>query len=185
VQKPVSIGDRVYFSTEHGGLYCVDAKPDISGRAHRHWYAPGALRFLSASKNRVYAADPSGNTLILDAKSGAKVDMLETDKLSMKLTNIQSDRLYLATQEGLIQCFHEIGAKEPLRYDLDRKKALEAAMPAEEKKPSKSGKAPAKEPKAATDETPPEPDFGTQEEPEAAKPAPKSDDEGDKNPYGE
>ena len=53
VQAPAAIGDHVYFSTQHGGLYCVDAKPDESGQAVEHWYAPGALQFLAASKMRV------------------------------------------------------------------------------------------------------------------------------------
>jgi outer membrane protein assembly factor BamB len=136
VQMPVSIGERVYFSTQHGGLYCVDAKPDGAGRAVQHWYAPGALRFLAAGKKYVYAADHIGNTLVLDALTGARIDTLETQKSSLKFTNFQTDRLYLATPEGLIQCLHEIGVKEPLRYDLDRKKAAESAKPTEDKKAS-------------------------------------------------
>ena len=53
--------------------------------------------------------------------SGARVDSIETSKLSLKFMNEQTDRLYLAAPDGLVQCLHEIGIKEPLRYDLDAK----------------------------------------------------------------
>ncbi len=140
VQPPVSIGDRVYFSTKHGGLYCVDAMPDASSRAVRRWYAPGAMQFLAASEKRVYAADQTGNTLILDATSGARVDSLDTAKLSLKLMNSQTDRLYLAAPGGLVQCLHEIGIKEPLRYEPEQNQAAEKPKPAAEKKaPGKAG----------------------------------------------
>jgi outer membrane protein assembly factor BamB len=138
VQSPVSIGDRVYFSTQYGGMYCVGAMPDEAGRVVRHWFATGATQFLAASKDRVYAADRFGNTLILDAKTGKQADSIETSKQSFKFTNAQSDRLYLASPDGVIQCFHEIGVKDPLRYDLDRKKAIETYSPNSKKSSSKA-----------------------------------------------
>ena len=163
VQAPAAIGDHVYFSTQHGGLYCVDAKPNESGQAVEHWYAPGALQFLAASKMRVYATDRSGNTLILDGKSGERVDSLGTAALSLKFTNAQTDRLYLATPDGLLQCLHEIGLKEPLRYDLERKQAVAAAeaaakpAEAEKKAPAKGGEENAAEKKAPAKAQPKEP----------------------------
>jgi outer membrane protein assembly factor BamB len=210
VQPPVSIGDRVYFSTQHGGLYCVDAMPDAASRAVRRWYAPGALQFLAAGKKHVYAADQNGNTLILDAVSGARVDSLETAKLSVKLMNSQTDRLYLAAPEGLVQCLHETGLNEPLRYDLDRKQAAEAAKPVAEKKaPGKTGEegvvekkaagkasakkatedkgekvpAPEKEPAAEEQPAPEEKPAPEKTPAPADKPAPDAG--GDANPFGE
>jgi hypothetical protein len=185
VQPPVSIGERVYISTHHGGLHCVDAIPDAAGRVVKHWYAPGALQFLAASKKHVYAADKSGNTLVLDAASGDRVDTLDTSKLTVKLMNDQTDRLYLATPDGLVQCLREIGAKEPLHYDLERKQAEESAKPVEKK--GKAGeespfekkaaeKAPAKESKKAEakkgEEPAPADDAAAEDkQPEAEKPA--------------
>jgi hypothetical protein len=61
---------------------------------------------------------------------------MDTSKLSFKFTNVQTDRLYLATPEGLVQCLHEIGLKEPLRYDLDREIAAATFKPASDKKTS-------------------------------------------------
>jgi outer membrane protein assembly factor BamB len=138
VQSPVSIGERVYFSTKYGGLYCVDAMPDEAGRVVRNWFATGGTQFLAASKDRVYAADRFGNTLIIDAKTGKRVDSIETSKHSFKFTNVQSDRFYLATPDGVLQCFREIGVKDPLRYDLDRKQAIETYKPVEDKGRSKA-----------------------------------------------
>ena len=137
MQTPVSIGDRVYFSTQHGGLYCVDAKPDDAGRAVQHWYAPGALQVpRGRAKNTSMPPTTSATRSFSTRLTGARIDTLETSEISLKFTNFQTDRLYLATPEGLIQCLHEIGVKEPLRYDLDRKKAAESAKPTEDKKAS-------------------------------------------------
>jgi outer membrane protein assembly factor BamB len=188
VQPPVAIGDRVYFSSKHDGLYCVDVKPDSASRAVRRWFAPGAIQFIAASKKNVYAADRFGNTLILDAKSGNRVDSIETSKLTLKYLNSLTDRLYLASPNGLVQCLHEIGAKEPLRYDLDYKRAAEAVKPAAEKKAAtkageasipekKAGKAPAKEPKKEAEKT-------EEKEPASAE-EPSPDAGGDANPFGE
>lgn len=201
VQPPVSIGDRVYFSTKRGGMYCVDAMPDSAKRAVKHWYAPGALQFLAVNTKHVYAADASGNTLILDAQTGERVDSLPAAELSLKLVNSQTDRLYLASPTGLVQCFHEIGVDQPLRYDLERKKAEEAAKPvAEKKSPGKAGseaaskaasketvapkKSAAKKGKAAEDEKAAEEEKPAEEKPAEEKPAEeKPAESGGANPF--
>jgi outer membrane protein assembly factor BamB len=167
VQSPVAIGDRVYFSSQHEGLYCVDAKPDSATRALKHWFAPGAIKFLAANKKHVYAADRPGNVLVLDANTGEQIDSLEAAKMPTKLMNAQTDRLYLATSDGLIQCLHEVGLKEPLRYDLERKQAAEAAKPATSKKaPGKAGEKTAPDKKdGKTEEAKPETTEGGEDNP--------------------
>ncbi|MGO8691825.1 MAG: PQQ-binding-like beta-propeller repeat protein, partial [Thermoguttaceae bacterium] len=150
LQPPAVIEDRVYVPTQLGGMFCCEAK---SGR--QLWWAPQVLQFVAASKQRVYAADRTGRTEVLDAMTGARLDVLSTEPLPLKLLNVQTDRLYLATDTGLVQCLHEIEQTRPILHGEDRKvkREEEAAKPLPSVKKPKSEPAegePKPKPKAAT-----------------------------------
>lgn len=67
----------------------------------------------------------------------ALLDFLPTELLPQKLLNTETDRLYLATDRGLVQCLHEIEQSQPLVHDQDRKlkKKEEAEKPPAARKP--------------------------------------------------
>lgn len=69
---------------------------------------------------------------ILDARNGARLDTLYTQNLSLMLTNTATDRLYLASDDGLIQCLREIEQIRPLPHNIP---AAKAAKPTTEQKP--------------------------------------------------
>jgi hypothetical protein len=54
---------------------------------------------------------------VLDAASGAMLDKMPTDGKSTALVNDQTDRLYLVTNDGLVQCMHELGADLPFYHN--------------------------------------------------------------------
>ncbi|MGD0654072.1 MAG: PQQ-binding-like beta-propeller repeat protein [Thermoguttaceae bacterium] len=176
-QPAVVIDERVYAVASLGGLYCIDVK---TGK--QIWYAPGIFQFIAASKNRVYCADKIGSTRILDAATGAQLDVLPTASLNVKMLNDDTDRIYLADSKGLIQCLHEIGLTKPVSHGEARRRAAEEAAKssAAQKTPEKTGEekpAPKKETAAekikAGDET--------------EKPAPKDTNKTktDKDPFAE
>ncbi|OHB72885.1 MAG: hypothetical protein A2V70_03255 [Planctomycetes bacterium RBG_13_63_9] len=137
ILEPVaSIGESIYVTVQLGGMYCLDAKAGTET-----WFAPRIKRFIAASNERVYAADMLGRILILHAKTGARLDtMLDTmsaNAMFLKLMNSQTDRLYLASDTGLIQCLHELELAQPILHVRAPAKTPEAAKPA------------AKEPKGA------------------------------------
>lgn len=150
VQPAVVIGQHVYAATQPGGMYCLEAK---SGK--QVWWTPQAVQFVAASKDRVYASDKQGQMLILDAKSGARTATVTATAPLLKLVNAESDRIYLATETGLLQCLHETELSEPIRHlridkDVEATGATEAteavavpaeegAKPAEERKPVLGG----------------------------------------------
>ncbi|MEK6238278.1 MAG: PQQ-binding-like beta-propeller repeat protein, partial [Planctomycetales bacterium] len=147
LEKPAVIDNLVYLARHNHGLYCVyvsepppppegeeaaEAEENVrfrtigtGARADQFvtggvmkWYAPGAQRFIAASKDRVYAADTYGRTLILDAQSGARLGVIATEKSSTTFINTQNDRLYYATAKGLIQCLREIkNDKKPVWHN--------------------------------------------------------------------
>ncbi len=124
-QPAVLIDERLYAATSLGGLHCINAKTGT-----KIWYAPGVVQFVSASKSRVYGADKPGQILALDAATGAKLDLLPAASLPVKLINSDTDRIYLATPTGLIQCLREIDLTKPIIHGEERKKAAEEATKA-------------------------------------------------------
>lgn len=127
IQQPaVVIGEEVFVATQPGGMYCLDAK---TGK--EKWWAPRVKQFIAASKQRVYVADRLERILILDAKTGARLDSLDAVGLPIRLINSETDRLYLATETGLIQCLHELELAQPIPHGEARRKAAAAQATAE------------------------------------------------------
>ncbi len=143
-EPAVVIADRVYVATRLGGMYCLDARV-----GKEMWQAPGVSQFVSASKRRVYTSDKAGRLVVLDAKSGARLDTLATESLPIKMINSQTDRIYLASDRGLIQCLHEIELPQPLdhvQWEKEQKGAAEKAENVNEKDPLGDGDNPFNDP---------------------------------------
>ena len=160
IEPPAVLDDHVFVATQLGGMFCCDAK---TGK--QLWWAPEIIQFVAASKQRVYAADRIGRTQVLDLKTGARLDDLATELLPVKLLNSQTDRLYLATDTGLVQCLHEIEQARPILHGEDRK-----AKPVEEPEKPVLG---ARKPKAdhSGDEEKPKPKATPRPKAAADKPA--------------
>jgi hypothetical protein len=120
------IDKALYVTTEELGVFRLDA---ISGG--EVWNAPGIQQILSISSKHVYGMDGSGRLLVLDAKSGARLDAMPTHGLNLIHTNMQTDRLILATQTGLVQCLREAGQREPIVHNPQVKKPVAAPADAE------------------------------------------------------
>ncbi len=112
-EPAVAIEDAVYAVGPNSGMFCLDAR---SGE--RRWWAPGIRRCLAVAATRLYAADNSGALQVLDRKSGAQVDSLRIDRLDVRVVNWRSDRMYLGTSAGVMQCLHEITQEKPLMHQF-------------------------------------------------------------------
>jgi outer membrane protein assembly factor BamB len=123
VESPAVIDEHVYVTTQLGGMYALDTKTGKS-----LWWAENVRRFAAASKTRVYATDGMGRLLILSAASGAKLDSIPTAGISTVLANADSDRVYLVSNTGLIQCLREAEQTEPFLHNAERKAAAKAGL---------------------------------------------------------
>jgi hypothetical protein len=146
IEPAVVIEDRVFACAQTGGMYCLDAK-----KGNQLWWSPEIVRFLAASKHRVYTLDKGRQLRILDGRSGARLETLPTAPMPVQLVNNQTDRLYLATDTGLVQCLHELEQKEPIQYLEGRKPPPEEPpkLGAKKGKPGPEQEKPAKKPPAA------------------------------------
>jgi len=111
--SPVVIDDRVYVATDRGGMYCIDSQ---SG--DEIWWAPRVERFLSASPTRIFGADRFGRIFILDAKTGGRLGILQTAGINLYHINHRSDRIYLGSDTGILQCLHDVDLDQPVYHNL-------------------------------------------------------------------
>ncbi len=110
-EPPVAIDDKVFAVSEFRGMTCLDCKS-----AAELWVAPGIAQFLSASPTRVYACDTVGRLVVLDIDTGSRLATMSLADIALKLTNSHSDRVYLVSAGGAVQCLHEVGMKTPVAH---------------------------------------------------------------------
>lgn len=116
--RPAVVGNLAFVSSLEPAIHAINTKT-----GNELWDIPGASQFVAQGKNRVYAADPMGEILILDTKSGATLGTLATAEGVYPLVNDQTDRIFLVNKHGLVQCLHEIGASQPILH-REMKKAV-------------------------------------------------------------
>ncbi|MDR0392405.1 MAG: PQQ-binding-like beta-propeller repeat protein [Planctomycetaceae bacterium] len=71
------------------------------------WYSPNIQKFICASKKRLYVKDKNGFLVILDRQNGSKIASLDFRRFANILFNIETDRLFIVDDSGMIQCFAE------------------------------------------------------------------------------
>lgn len=148
--SPAAIENHAFVCSQAPRMHCLSTDD-----GEELWHADHVERFVAASPDRVYGMDRWSNLYILDRASGALLGRISFRGSTMPLVNQETDRLYLASPTGLVQCLHEIGLDEPIRYiapplpeNLD-----EAATP--------DGKATDTAAPAQTDTPVPDDPFGT------------------------
>ena len=80
------------------------------------------LAILLRHASRLYAIDHLDRIAILDLQRGTRLGTLPLGDVQIKLLNQQTDRLYLASDDGVVQCLHELDQPKPLVYTQPRLK---------------------------------------------------------------
>ncbi|QGJ70058.1 Hypothetical protein PBC10988_17470 [Planctomycetales bacterium 10988] len=133
IDQPVPIGNTLYIVRDLFGMIALEIETEAARRArfgeidsadvkstggNVFWISRGVDKFLAASPTRVYAADANGRMLILHARTGARLGTLPTESSTIKLSNMQDDRIFLCSSTGILQCLHEIDLVDPVQYNL-------------------------------------------------------------------
>jgi len=108
-QAATPIGDTVYVVPETGGLLALSNQHGLE-----KWFVPQIEQFVAASPSRLYAYDKGRRLVVLNRETGAPITSLALPGVDVVFSNRQSDRLYVGTSTGLIQCLHEIGLDKPM-----------------------------------------------------------------------
>jgi outer membrane protein assembly factor BamB len=110
-QKPEVNDQSVYIAPERSGLYRLNRE---TGQIL--WNNLGAERFRAANPKFTYASDGSGRLLILDRNRGTQLAVYDAARdFVVPISNEMTDRLYLASNDGLLICLHDRDYVVPLR----------------------------------------------------------------------
>ncbi len=116
-ETPYYVDGEIFVATAISGMYCVDALTGGSeGSSEAKWWAPNIRHFVSCSQRRLYALDNVRNLVILDRSSGQKISTFPVSDFKFISTNVQNDRIYVATENGTIQCLREIALETPADF---------------------------------------------------------------------
>ncbi|MBT4843980.1 MAG: hypothetical protein HON92_00975 [Planctomycetaceae bacterium] len=80
------------------------------------WSHPDITQIVSASGERLYALDRLGNLIVLNLKNGGHYTSLAAGKIDFVMVNAFTDRIYMGTRSGLIQCIHETHREFPMLH---------------------------------------------------------------------
>ena len=110
-EQPVAVGNKVFVVSQFRGMTCLSTEP-----VGELWMAPGIRQLLSVGPTRVYVRDELGRLVVLDIDTGSRLASMSLQDVPVTLTNNYSDRIYLVSAGGALQCLHELGAKQPVMH---------------------------------------------------------------------
>jgi len=147
-QSPRIVGDHVFMRPEGYGMRCYSL-----ATSRELWSSPRAVGFLSATPAVVYASDNMGNVLLLNQTDGRQIGAFSMREFPIRIANERTDRLYFASEHGLIVCIRERERDFPLFHKNPEKRPVlpEVAPDEQDKKPAAKKPAAAAK-KADTDE---------------------------------
>jgi hypothetical protein len=135
-RRPVVQDDEVYVTPEGAGLYRLDRN---SGELL--WRYPQIEYFLAANRKFVYGLDRQNLMHILDRERGILLSVVPgTRDYVFPISNELTDRIYLASNDGLIVSLHDRDYPAPLRTkNVGVKKEGPPPTGVEEKKETDKG----------------------------------------------
>ena len=131
VQKPVITDDSIYIVGERWGLMRLrhrTLEPMWNERLPDGRIRPrpntDVDRILSVSPNYIFALDLHGSLFVIDAIRGSTLSSFDVSAFSHPVTNHTNDRVYLASNGGLLLCLRDRGKVVPtfLRKPVETKK---------------------------------------------------------------
>lgn len=127
-QSPVVMEENLFVVGDDRTLFCRDSLTGVG-----LWEYPGIRQFLAASSERVYCLGEDGSLVILNRKSRALLGRIDIRSLNFPMTNTLTDRVYLSTRSGLLQCFREISAEFPeMHVEMDALRLRQLPPPEDE-----------------------------------------------------
>jgi outer membrane protein assembly factor BamB len=126
-RQPRVVGSHVFVNPDGRGMYCLRT---LTG--FEEWRQPEAVRFLAATPDIVYVSDAVNNVLILDREDGSILATLPYRHLSARVQNERTDRLYLATEGGLVVCIREAAREMPLWHMFPERQPIRVPVAPDE-----------------------------------------------------
>jgi outer membrane protein assembly factor BamB len=177
-KTPVVVDDQVYVITDNGTLFCIGADD-----GQERWFLAGMKTFLAANLDRVYCLDRSSRLIGIDAHSGSPLGTVDVGSLDHSFLNTQSDRVYVSSTSGVVQCLREARQYYPLVHGGMEPKKKFPTVVQESEEPTEDGEGEMEKPEMEEEDP-----FGDKPAAKpAAKPAEKPADKPaeDEDPFGD
>ena len=117
VSEGASVEKDLYVTAVDKGMSRVNRDTgEAVWKGRRGEYSPEADRFMAANPKFVYATDGRGGMLVLDRKNGAVLTRYNVQDYVYPIINTETDRIYLAANNGLIVCLHDKDYASALTY---------------------------------------------------------------------
>ena len=155
-ETPIVHEEYAYVFTDRGSMFKISVET-----GEEVWRVQGIKKCIASSEERLYCVNRSGQILIVDPKSGGTMARMSTELADFKVFNTSTDRIYIGTKTGQLQCLREVQNEWPVLHAGDIAKGILARKKAQElkKKSSPEGAA-----EAEDDQDPFGLDFGADEE---------------------
>lgn len=109
-RSPYLLGDRLYVDSVYDELYALDAST-----GQMLWERPvaGVDKLLGGDQHHVLVKLDNAHLALIDAKAGTIAAELPSGNIATAIRNPLTDRTYLVSQSGGIQCLRPVGAELP------------------------------------------------------------------------
>ncbi|MEM7784187.1 MAG: PQQ-binding-like beta-propeller repeat protein [Planctomycetota bacterium] len=112
-ESPVVHQGFVFVINENNEMFKFNSK---TGLLAAGWKAPrqNVKKFLGASKDNLYVLDRFGQLIVISQANGSTLSSVKFGDVSNVLPNIETDRIFVASRQGMIQCIRE--RQRPIPY---------------------------------------------------------------------
>ena len=110
-KAPWAIDNDLYVMPDRGGMYCLDP---VTGA--RRWWNPDLTNFIALVGGSVAASDANGNFVMVSRDKGETIGSLPLRRYTVRTGNDRTDRIFLATESGLLICLRQLGHTFPVYH---------------------------------------------------------------------
>lgn len=107
-EAPLVIDNDVYVTTIDSQMSALDAETgDV------RWLASNVDRFVAVSDSLVYSISTGNQLVVRDRENGGIVGSTQLGAVGYPVVNTNTDRVYLVSQSGVVQCFRDTDKRWP------------------------------------------------------------------------
>ena len=168
IRTPIwAINRDLFVFPERSGVISLDPK-----NGNRKWNNPTLKNFVAMIDGAIATLDYNGNLVVVTLEKGQTVGTLPVRQYSRPVGNDRTDRIFLATESGLVVCIRQIGHTYPVYYRFpDRLPLLPEFEPEEDQQPEMTPES-TSEPESTTEDAKPEEAMSDESKPEVADDTP-------------
>ena len=104
-----AVARDLYITPERRGMYCINAD-----NGQQRWWQPNLTRFVAVIGDSMFASDHDGRLVKVSRETGTITATLPLRDFTIRFINDRTDRIYLATESGLILALRQNGEEFPV-----------------------------------------------------------------------